>query len=352
MAGEGPAALPVIDEALIVAQRLGLTETVGELLASKGWALGESGRPVEASVLLRGAVWFAEREGLVRAEFRSRMNLSAWIQMEDRQETLEVTRRGIERAQRLGLEGWVHSLLANAMEAALQLGEWDWIEVTAIELRVEEQVIPWRAATSYMVQMVAAFRGDEARVAALEDRISRMIEGHADPQLANGSQQATILVAYARGDFDPVTDDRRPDDERQRRPGPGAPRPARHRAARRGSARLARGRRRPGRCRGAGHRGRRRRDLAGRPRRGSPRTTRPSTAWRPPVITCSRRCFAGSVPCSRRTTRGRDRPHRRRRRGCGRSGRWRSLPALEPFLDPDGDPDGTDGRLTEATATV
>ena len=40
MAGEGSAALPVIDEALVVAQRLGLTETIGELLASKGWALG------------------------------------------------------------------------------------------------------------------------------------------------------------------------------------------------------------------------------------------------------------------------------------------------------------------------
>jgi class 3 adenylate cyclase len=205
MAGDGPGALPIIDEALVVAQRLGLKDTVGELLASKGWALGVAGRPVEAAVLLRGAVWFAEREGLLRAEFRSRMNLSAWTQRDDSRETLEITRRGLERAQRLGLDAWVFPLAGNAMDAALQLGDWDWIEATAAELRVEEQGVVWRSVPMQTLELIAAMRGDDARSASLHDRFARFTEGHEDPQLAASTLSTRIFVSYARGDLEGAT---------------------------------------------------------------------------------------------------------------------------------------------------
>ena len=68
----------------------------------------------------------------------------------------------MERAQRLGLDSWLHPLAGNAMDAALELGEWDWIEATAAELRVEEQLIPWRAAPMHKLEVIAAFRGDDA----------------------------------------------------------------------------------------------------------------------------------------------------------------------------------------------
>jgi len=161
-----------------------------------------SDRPAEALVLLRGAVWYAEREGLIRAEFRSRMNFSSWIQEDDRQETLDVTRRGMERAQRLGLETWLPPLAGNAMEAAFQLGEWDWVETTAAEMRSEETVIPWQSSPIYILQTIAAFRGDEARVAYLGDLVARLTQGHADPQLAANGNLAAILMAYARGELD------------------------------------------------------------------------------------------------------------------------------------------------------
>jgi hypothetical protein len=205
MAGNGLAALPIIDEALVVAQRLDLTDTVGDLLASKGWALGIAGRPVEATVLLRGAVWFAEREGLPRPEFRSRMNLSAWMQRDDARETLDITRRGLERAQRLGLDVWVYSLAGNAMDSALQLGEWDWIERTAAELRVEDLGTVWRTAPMEMLQIIAALRGDDVRVELLRDRLGRLAEGHEDPQLAASGLATLVFVSYARGDLESAT---------------------------------------------------------------------------------------------------------------------------------------------------
>ena len=73
------------------------------------------------------------------------MNFSAWIAMDDSRETFDVTRRGWSAPSGSGLDIWVRPLAANAMEAALELGEWDWIERTAADLRVEEQVVPWLA---------------------------------------------------------------------------------------------------------------------------------------------------------------------------------------------------------------
>ena len=178
-------------------------------------------------MLLRGAVWFAEREGLARPEFRSRMNLSAWSQRDDSRETLEITRRGIERAQRLGLECGCYSLAGNAMDAALQLGEWDWIEATAAELRVEEQGIVWRTAPMEMLEIIAALRGDELRVdRAARIGSPRLTEGHDDPQLAASGLATRVFVAYARGDLETAA--RAIDQMTGRRPGtrrgPAAPR--------------------------------------------------------------------------------------------------------------------------------
>jgi class 3 adenylate cyclase len=205
MAGEQQAALPIIDEALVVAQRLGLTEIVGDLLASKGWALGANNRPIEATVTLRGAVWYAEREGLWRPEFRSRMNLSAWVQMDDNRECFAVTREGLERAQRIGLETWVYPLANNAMYAALELGEWDWLDATAAELRTDDQVVPWRASAINVLRSLAALRGDASRAAALKERSDSMTRGHDDPQLRVADLIGDVWVAYAGGDLDAAT---------------------------------------------------------------------------------------------------------------------------------------------------
>ena len=77
MAAQPDEAADLIDQTLSVAERLGLRETIAELLASKGWSLAARSHRIESAALLRGALVFAEREGHLHAEFRTRMNLSS-----------------------------------------------------------------------------------------------------------------------------------------------------------------------------------------------------------------------------------------------------------------------------------
>ncbi len=204
LAGEGDA-LPVVDEALVVAERLQRPDIVGELLPSKGWALGTVGRPNEAAAILRGAIWHAEQHGLLRPEFRSRMNFSAWIALDDTRETFDVTVQGLRKAQRLGFDAWVYPLAGNAVEAAFELGEWDWIESTAVELGFEERVLPWQVIPLNVLRVIALLRGDRRRAARLEARLAEVIGGHADPQLAASQTSAEILISLVDGDLDRAT---------------------------------------------------------------------------------------------------------------------------------------------------
>src|SRR3954452_23755877 len=55
---------------------------------------------------------------------------------------------------------------------------------------------PWE-----ILQIVAAFRGDDARVRSLRDRLARLTAGHEDPQLAATALATRIFVAYSRRDL-------------------------------------------------------------------------------------------------------------------------------------------------------
>jgi class 3 adenylate cyclase len=201
MAAQPEAAAPIIEEALTVAERLGLRSAIAELLASKGWAIGSLGRGVEAAVLLRGAVDFATREGSLRAEFRSRMNYSAWAFAEDAREALEVVREGIVRARQHGYDGWVFPLTGNAMSGALELGEWDWIARIAVEDQLEEQETAWALQAVAPYAMALAFRGEHERADRIVRRIDRVAEGLDDPQIRSGTHTTRSKVAYAAGDL-------------------------------------------------------------------------------------------------------------------------------------------------------
>jgi hypothetical protein len=202
MAGQETGTLPIIDEALVVAERFELVDVIGELLASKGWALGVTDRPREAAALLHGAIWHAEQHGLLRPEFRSRMNFSAWISLDDSRETFSVTREGMEKARRLGLDAWVYPLAGNAIDAAFELGEWDWIAAIVAELRMEEQEIAWQAGGLGQLRLVAVLRGDRARAAALEARQRYLTADHDDPQLTANLEAVNVCATVIDGDLD------------------------------------------------------------------------------------------------------------------------------------------------------
>jgi hypothetical protein len=202
MAGEPAKAAVVIDEALVIAEQLGLRETIAELLASKGWALGATLRPIEASALLLGAVTFAERGGWARAEFRSRMNYSAWASWEDTREGFDVARTGVERARALGMDQWAASLAGNAFNMAVMLGEWDWLDRAVNDFGFEDQTDPWAMSPLGNYTAVLAYRGEWRRAEDAAAKITEAIGTLEDMQLQSARYSMELELSFAKGDLD------------------------------------------------------------------------------------------------------------------------------------------------------
>jgi hypothetical protein len=200
MAGSPRLAAPIIEEALTLAEHAGLRDVIADLIASKGWAIGSLGRSVEAGALLRGGIVFAERDGHLRAEFRSRMNFSAWAGYEDLREAFEVARVGYERARQLGYTGWSVSLAGNALFFALELGEWSWIEqVTG--LLDPEPTDAWQSQALLPMALVRGYRGEADAAAAALDVFERFtIAANDDPQVRITYGNTAAELAFARGD--------------------------------------------------------------------------------------------------------------------------------------------------------
>ncbi len=202
MNGEFDRAAPLIEETLPIAERLGLRETVAELLPSKGWALAAQGRVIEALALHRGGLAFAMREDRFRAEMRSRMNLSALGSLEDPGEAFEVARVGIYRALERGYGGWAFSLVGNASSSALQLGKWDWIATTVAALGLDDRTAPWEQSPLQALSLVEAYRGHTEIVDRILAHVAAAMVDVDDFQLVNSQHQMVAEVAFARGDLE------------------------------------------------------------------------------------------------------------------------------------------------------
>jgi class 3 adenylate cyclase len=202
MNAEPARAATLIEETLPVVERIGLRDTIAELLPSKGWALAAQGRGIEALALQRGSLAFAQREGLFRAEVRSRMNLSSASFWEDPREAFEIARAGIERARERGYDGWALSLAGNACGAAFVLGEWDAVESITADLGLDDRISPWDQGPLLTLVAIHAFRGRSDLAEAAIERVASFTLELDDPQLLSSLRSAFADVALARGDLD------------------------------------------------------------------------------------------------------------------------------------------------------
>jgi tetratricopeptide (TPR) repeat protein len=105
-------AVRAADEALDLAEHLGLERLVAETFNNKGSALGFLGRGREAIALLGAAVDLAQRGGFVAAEVRARSNLAGHL--DDGRARLEAYRVAGDLARRVG----VRSMMLWAAESA------------------------------------------------------------------------------------------------------------------------------------------------------------------------------------------------------------------------------------------
>ena len=154
-------AIEVADQALPIAERLRLDQTVAEAFNNKGSALGYLGRDREALALLDAAVKIAHDGGFVEAELRARSNqASTAFDSEPRRATM-LAREALAFARRVGSRGnvdWVMQLVIAT--TWLEAGDWDAALEEGREALAEASDIAARAQLHSALANIRLSRGD------------------------------------------------------------------------------------------------------------------------------------------------------------------------------------------------
>ena len=120
-------AVALADRALEIAERLDLYETMASALITKGGILANHGRPVEGLSLIGTARELANDHGLLTIESRALTNLTIIMASRDVQATWDLEMQALEFARRIGRRDSELTVIGNAGEDAVRLGDWDWV---------------------------------------------------------------------------------------------------------------------------------------------------------------------------------------------------------------------------------
>ena len=128
---EEPEAIAAADEALALAEPLGLDRVTAEALINKSGTLSQMRRIREPAILMQGAVDLATEVGDIELQMRARANLSATYSHQDLDLAIEASVEALEIARRLGTSGYVEWLVGGLVLFEFARGhDWD----AAIEL--------------------------------------------------------------------------------------------------------------------------------------------------------------------------------------------------------------------------
>jgi tetratricopeptide (TPR) repeat protein len=117
---------PLLEQALVLAEKLDLPETYVQALNSKSTLLLYVDRPREARLLVRGALAAALEHELHEPALRAFNNViaHAWSD-EEFEAALEILDRALAYARRIGDRQWETSFLAGSCGSLEMLGRWD-----------------------------------------------------------------------------------------------------------------------------------------------------------------------------------------------------------------------------------
>jgi class 3 adenylate cyclase/tetratricopeptide (TPR) repeat protein len=119
-------AVPVLEQALELAEAFRSPETLAEALNSKAIGLMRTDRLYEARVLLEAAVSLALEHDLHAAALRALNNLTvAHVSGDRMSDVLSTIWRGLELARRVGHRGWETNFLGFAVGALTETDRWD-----------------------------------------------------------------------------------------------------------------------------------------------------------------------------------------------------------------------------------
>jgi class 3 adenylate cyclase len=152
-------AIEVADRALEAGERLDLAAIVGDVLITRGSALCHVGRLYEGLGALRAGIELADERGLISTALRGRLNLG--VLSPDARTSFDAAQAALEIARRVGLRGYIRTLVGNLASAAMEVGEWD---LAILEITVARDESPDDLAANFMRWSLfnfSAWRGDD-----------------------------------------------------------------------------------------------------------------------------------------------------------------------------------------------
>ena len=179
------------ERGLEISERLDLPELTAEGLATKGQVLVYRGRPIEGLGLLATARQLAEEHGFVATQARIINVQTLTLAARDPRAAFDLEREGIRLARQIGSRVTELTLIGNAGEDALRIGEWDWQdpELAATDVELPPAI---RSLTEFNALAIRVLRG---RPGAAEDA-ARFVKETVD---AEGAADLGVLGPGPRG---------------------------------------------------------------------------------------------------------------------------------------------------------
>jgi class 3 adenylate cyclase len=191
-------AIELADLALPEAQRSGNARLILDLMITRAVSLSNLGRSTEAVTVLTGALEIATRLGLGDTANRAAVNLGYAMLPDDPAAAFEVSKRAIDGAKSDGVMWRIRYILGNAVDVAIELGEWDWALEQAAELdplftEPAEQL--WFGSFTTVIRL---FRGEDLHAEAR--RLYDQSRGFDDPQFRSVGAYGIAVSSTLTGD--------------------------------------------------------------------------------------------------------------------------------------------------------
>ena len=190
-------AVEVAERVLAAAERADLAEIIADTLITKGSALGFAGRPIEGLGAMAAGEALAESRGFPRIVLRSCINASSVHSVRDPRRGLEVARRGLMIARRIGDRSNAIVLLMNGIPCAIRLGEWPWA-LSEIETAMNEELeASDRVNLAAVAVSIRAMRSEPTTELIAE--ITRLAPAGSEPAILSSGEAAKGDEAFGSG---------------------------------------------------------------------------------------------------------------------------------------------------------
>jgi tetratricopeptide (TPR) repeat protein len=192
-------AIPIADQALGRAEKVGDVPLIADVLITKGSLIRMAGRSYEGEAALRAGQQLAETNGLWLTAIRGLINISAGDFGRDPTESLTAARKAMALARKYGFRSSLATASGNALETGARFGEWDWVVTEGRRLLDEDLEQADRMNVVRGIEEVMAYRGDH--VEAMLDEHRRHAEASKNQVVESNYYGALAAHRFALGDF-------------------------------------------------------------------------------------------------------------------------------------------------------